>query len=131
MTTVAEALRTAASRLEAVSDTARLDVELLMAHALGVSRTELLLRHMQAPVPDSFPALVERRERHEPLAYIVGRQEFYGRDFAVSQAVLIPRADSETIVEAALAACPAPVATALRFAAAGTCLAATGIQTWR
>jgi release factor glutamine methyltransferase len=108
MTTVAEALRTAASRLESVSDTARLDVELLMAHALGVSRTELLLRHMHGPVPEGFAALTSRRERHEPLAYIVGRQEFYGRDFAVSPAVLIPRADSETIVAAALAACPAP-----------------------
>lgn len=106
--TVAAALRAAALRLERTSDTARLDAELLMAHALGVSRSALLLRHMDDPVPDGFGALVDRRGLHEPLAYITGHQEFYGRDFAVSPAVLIPRADSETTVEAALAACPSP-----------------------
>lgn len=108
MTTVAEALRGAAARLAGTSDTARLDAELLMAHALGVSRSELLLRHMQAAAPDTFGVLVERRARHEPVAYIVGWQEFHGRPFAVSPAVLVPRADSETIVAAALETCPAP-----------------------
>lgn len=105
---MAEALRAAASRLASVSDTARLDAELLMAHAIGVGRTELLLRHMQADVPGGFAAVLERRERHEPMAYIVGVQEFYGREFAVGPAVLIPRADSETTVAAALEACPSP-----------------------
>ena len=101
-------LREAAARLAAVSDTARLDAELLMAHALGVMRSEMLLRHMDSPSPGGFPALIERRERHEPVAYILGRQEFYGRDFLVSPAVLIPRSDSESVVEAALGVCPAP-----------------------
>ena len=64
MTTVAEALRDATGRLAATSDTARLDAELLMAHALGVSRSELLLRHMADAAPEAFEALVERRERH-------------------------------------------------------------------
>ncbi|SMC73441.1 peptide chain release factor N(5)-glutamine methyltransferase [Novosphingobium sp. B1] len=98
---IAEALRAAADRLSATSDTARLDAELLMAHALGCSRTDLLLRHMTADVPAAFASLVERRMGHEPVAYITGTAEFYGLDLAVSPAVLIPRGDTETLVEAA------------------------------
>ena len=55
-----------------------------MAHALGVSRSELLLRHMQDAAPEGFAALVERRARHEPVAYIIGRKEFYGRELVVT-----------------------------------------------
>jgi len=106
--TVAEALREAARRLAETSDTARLDAELLMAHALGVSRSETLLRHMDHDEPEAFHALVGRRARHEPVAYILGRKEFYGREFLVAPGVLIPRMDSETTVAAALDACPAP-----------------------
>ncbi len=103
---VGEALRGAAERLSATSDTARLDAELLMAHALGCSRSDMLLRRLQDAQPDAFDALVERRAQHEPVAYIVGYQEFYGRSFAVRPGVLIPRGDSEAIVTAALAAKP-------------------------
>lgn len=103
---VGEAIRAAAERLSGTSDTARLDAEVLMAHALGVSRSELLLRHMRDPVPESFTALVARRAGHEPVAYVVGTQEFHGLPFRVTPAVLIPRGDSETLVEAALAARP-------------------------
>lgn len=99
--TVAEALRAAAARLADASDTARLDAEVLMAHALGVSRSEMLLRHSQTLAPVGFAPLVDRRARHEPVAYIVGRQEFYGLDLAVTPDVLIPRADSEALIEAA------------------------------
>ena len=102
--TVAEALREAARRLEAVSDTARLDAELLMAAALKATRSEVLLRYTGNREPDGFAALVERRLTHEPVAYILGRQEFYGREFLVTRDVLIPRADSETTLEAALRA---------------------------
>ena len=101
-----EALREAARRLEATSDTARLDAELLMAHALGVSRSDMLLRCSADPVPPAFAGLVERRAAHEPVAHIVGSQEFYGRTFRVTADTLIPRADSESVVEAALAAAP-------------------------
>lgn len=103
---VSAMLREAAAALVATSDTPRLDAELLMADALGVSRSELLLRHMGEAAPAGFAALLERRLGHEPVAYILGRQEFYGLDFRVTPDVLIPRGDSETIVEAALAACP-------------------------
>lgn len=78
-----------------------------MANALGVSRGEMILRHMRAAAPEGFAALVERRCAHEPVAYIVGRQEFWGLDLAVSPDVLIPRGDSETLIVAALAG-PAP-----------------------
>lgn len=105
---VAQALREATLTLTEVSDTARLDAELLMAVALGVTRSELLLRHTADCVPDAFAALVARRMRHEPVAYILGRQEFFGREFAVTPDVLIPRADSESVVAAALEAVPAP-----------------------
>jgi release factor glutamine methyltransferase len=105
---VSDALREAASRLRAVSDTARLDAELLMAEVLGVSRSELLLRRTGDDLPDGFEALVERRLRHEPVAQILGRKEFYGREFRVGRAVLTPRADSETIVDAALEAVLSP-----------------------
>lgn len=101
--TVGSALRAAAHALAESSDTARLDAELLMAHALGISRSELLLRHMDAPVPREFAPLLERRLEQEPIAYILGRQEFFGLEFSVNPAVLIPRADSEVLVERALA----------------------------
>ena len=100
--TIAEAIRLAAGRLSETSDTSRLDAELLMAHALGTSRSDLLLKHMSDLVPSRFATLVERRLANEPVAYIIGHQEFFGLDILVSPDVLIPRGDSETIVEAAL-----------------------------
>jgi release factor glutamine methyltransferase len=100
------ALRDAAATLAGASDTPRLDAELLMAHALGVSRSELLLRYMDDAVPGTFAALLARRQEEEPVAYIIGKQEFYGLEFEVSPAVLIPRSDSEALVGAALAARP-------------------------
>lgn len=99
--TVADAIRTAAERLSATSDTARLDAELLMAHALGVPRSQVLLQRMRDSEPAGFASLVERRAGYEPVAYITGHQQFYGLDLAVTPAVLIPRGDSETLIEAA------------------------------
>lgn len=104
--TVAEAIRGATQRLAQTSDTARLDAELLMAHALGTDRSAMLLLSMADPVPAFFEALVARRMEHEPVAYILGEAEFYGRSFIVNPAVLIPRGDSESVVEAALSHAP-------------------------
>jgi release factor glutamine methyltransferase len=96
------ALTDAALRLAAVSDTPRLDAELLMAHALGVSRDALLLNRFDAPVPAAFAALIERRLAHEPVAYLTGTRAFWTIELEVGPGVLIPRPDSETLIEAAL-----------------------------
>ncbi len=104
--TIAATLREAALQLAAVSDTPRLDAELLMAHLLGVTRTEMLLRRLGDATPPDFAGLVERRLAHVPVAYILGRQEFWGLDLGIVPGVLIPRSDSETVVRVALAARP-------------------------
>lgn len=103
MTEVQSALREAAQRLASVSDTPRLDAELLMAHALGVERQALLLDPARFGVPVDFAGLVERRMTHEPVAYIVGYRDFWTIRLFVGPGVLIPRSDSETLIEAALA----------------------------
>lgn len=103
---VAQALRDAATALAETSDTPRLDAELLMAEALGVTRSELLLRHMGDAVPAALAPLLERRRRQEPVAYILGRQEFHGLEFHVTPDVLIPRGDSEVLIDVALTARP-------------------------
>jgi release factor glutamine methyltransferase len=100
---VREALAAAAGRLAAVSETARLDAELMMAHALGVERDDLLLRRLEDEVPAAFDALIERRLAHEPVAYIIGRRAFWTIELEVGPGVLIPRPDSETLIEAAIA----------------------------
>ncbi|MEA3012148.1 MAG: release factor glutamine methyltransferase [Sphingomonadales bacterium] len=100
--TVREALAAAAARLTQ-SETPRLDAELLMAHALGVERDALLLRHLDEAVPGAFHALVERRLAHEPVAYIIGRRAFWTIELEVGPGVLVPRPDSETLIEAAIA----------------------------
>lgn len=106
--TVADAIRAAASRLSSTSNTARLDAELLMAHALGVSRSDMLVRHMDDAVPAGFDASVQRRFGNEPVAYILGYAEFYGRRFEVEPGILIPRPDSEILIDTALELCPDP-----------------------
>jgi len=99
---VREALADAAARLAAVSDTARLDAELLMAHALGVEREAMLLGRLGEKAPDGFEALVERRLAHEPVAYITGRRAFWTIELQVGPGALVPRPDSETLIEAAI-----------------------------
>lgn len=99
----ADALRDAAARLAAVSDTPRLDAELLMAHAAGVAREALLLRLRDLAVPEEFSALVERRLAHEPVSHITGRRAFWTLELSVTPDVLTPRPDTETLMEAAVA----------------------------
>ncbi len=99
---VREALVSATRRLAGIGDTPRLDAELLMAHALGVSREDLLLSALDASVPAGFDSLLARRLAHEPVAYITGRRAFWTIELAVGPGVLIPRPDSETLIEAAV-----------------------------
>jgi release factor glutamine methyltransferase len=87
-------------------DNPRLEARLLLAHALGVTQEAVLRdRHLQVNAP-GYDALIARRALHEPLALILGRREFWSLDFLVSADTLIPRGDSETLIEAALAAFP-------------------------
>src|SRR5512143_867405 len=84
----------------------RLDAEVLLSHALGVSRTQLVIDMPKPLGPDElarFREMVKRRRAREPVAYILGEREFYGRVFRVDSRVLIPRPDTETLVEVALA----------------------------
>ncbi len=97
------ALIEATTRLATVSDTPRLDAELLMAHALGCSREAMLLGRLGDDMPPAFDALLARRMAHEPVAYITGTRDFWTIDLDVGPGVLIPRADSETLIEAAVA----------------------------
>ena len=107
--TVARALDRARTALEAVSGTARLDAEVLLAQALGWSRSQLLA-HPGASLDPArarrFEALVERRRGGEPIAYITGRREFWSLEFAVTPDTLIPRPETEHLVEAVLGAVP-------------------------
>lgn len=98
---LAGAITDAAVRLAGTSDTARLDAELLMAHAVGLDRPAMLLGLRDFDVPAAFGALIERRASGEPVAYITGRAYFWDLELAVTPAVLIPRADSETLILAA------------------------------
>jgi len=99
---VRQALTDAARRLAAVSDTPWLDAELLMAHVCGISRERLLLDPPWETPPQDFDALIARRLAHEPIAYILGHRAFWTIDLAVGPGVLIPRPDSETLIEAAV-----------------------------
>lgn len=83
----------------------RLEAELLLAHVLGCDRVRLILdaeRPLSADELTAFRALIVRRRRHEPIAYILERREFHGLDFRVDSRVLVPRPDTETLVETAL-----------------------------
>ncbi len=85
----------------------RLDVELLLAEALGMKRLELYVRFEHVPAPaerERFKRLLRRRAAREPAAYILGRREFYGISFEVGPGVLVPRPETEHLVDAAVEA---------------------------
>lgn len=86
-------------------ETARLDAELLLSRVLGVDRIRLIvdsLRELSSEELVRFRALIKRRRAAEPIAYILGEREFYGMPFRVDARVLVPRPDTEILVEAAL-----------------------------
>jgi len=112
MKTIREYVATASDRLRAagIDVAANLDARLLAQHALGWDVTRLLTSAGDVPpatFPTAFEALVARRASREPVAYITGHKEFWNLEFEVSPAVLIPRPETELIVEAALAVMPA------------------------
>jgi len=120
---VGEILATASARLhEARSETARLDAEVLLGHVLGVDRSTLAA-HPEAPLgsaqAEAFERCLQRRERGEPVAYIRGLKEFYGAAIVVDDRVLIPRPETETLVELAVARVRADLTSSPRSAEAG------------
>jgi release factor glutamine methyltransferase len=93
--------------LNASSPSARLDAELLLGHAGGWSRTDVLAhpeREVSPGTAAAFEELVARRAASEPIAYLLGEREFYGREFRVDARALIPRPETELLVELGLAA---------------------------
>lgn len=103
--TISDALHTATTLLSRVSATARLDAELLLEYVTGLSRTSFRAapeRGLPANAGWSFQQLIKRRMQGEPIAYIRGQQEFWSLLFEVTPAVLIPRPETELVVERAL-----------------------------
>lgn len=110
MPNIKDTLRTAIEKLACKNiKTARLDAEILMAHCLQQSRAWLFAHNTDALSPkmaQEFEALIARRAAFAPVAYLIGEREFFGLPFFTSPAVLIPRPETETLVENALARLP-------------------------
>lgn len=106
-TPVGRALVSATQRLTGAGcENPRLDAQVLLAHALGTERTWLFAHHdhpLSVEQAEAFTDLVARRIRREPVAYLLGRKEFYGLEFAVDERVLIPRPETEMLVDFLLA----------------------------
>src|SRR4051812_25912508 len=102
-------LNSAAQRLrEAGIESPRLEARLLLGHALGLAQEELIAGNhaIDGDALACFEAGLVRRCAHEPLAYILGKREFWSLEFAVGPGVLIPRPESETLIEVALKCLP-------------------------
>lgn len=104
MTSITQAIRYGADLLEGIADNPRLEARLLLAHSLGLTRNDLIRDPAREVDVTAFETLVARRAAREPVALIVGYREFWSMRFQVSSATLIPRPDSETLIEAAIAA---------------------------
>lgn len=102
MNTIEKSLKNGAQQLEAISSTPMLDVELLMAHICGYSRSMLISHEndvLSAEQYKRFLQLLEQRSQGVPLAYLTHEKEFYGRSFYVDERVLIPRPETEHLIE--------------------------------
>ena len=100
---------TAVALTAAGIDNVRFEARLLLSHASGLATEEMIVRGRDPAPPaieQTLRALTARRIRREPMAYILGEREFWGLPFKVTPAVLVPRPDSETVIEAALALMP-------------------------
>ena len=100
--TVADMLAKSAALLTPVTETPRLEAEMLLAHALNMSRASLLARLQESVDAPDFKVLLTRRLAYEPLAYIFGEWEFFGLSMLVTPPLLTPRPETEHLVERAL-----------------------------
>ncbi|MCX5758378.1 MAG: peptide chain release factor N(5)-glutamine methyltransferase, partial [Candidatus Hydrogenedentes bacterium] len=121
--TFAERLTAAATLLAPVTETPRLDAEILLAHALGISRSALLARLRDREDAPGFDALVERRAKAEPIGYILGTWEFFSLSFIVRKPLLVPRPETEHLVESVLAHIGDPPARVLDIGTGTGCVA--------
>ena len=123
-TSLAEALRAAAARLESVAGSGRLDATLLLEHVTGGGSRRLRARQQRAFAPGGAATFRSRWSRAGrggiPVAYLIGEAGFYGRTFAVDERVLVPRPESEHLVEALVAVLRAGGACAPTIADVGT-----------
>jgi release factor glutamine methyltransferase len=140
---IAAALQVAAGTLENHSETPRLDAELLLGKVLGVTRTTLIVRGAEQ-VPEvsrsAYAKLLAHRVRGTPVAYLTGSREFWSLNLTVTPDVLVPRPDTELLVELALTLCPEDAsrrildlgtgsgAVALAIAAERPCVHMTGVD---
>lgn len=124
-----EALRKASERLETHRIASpRLSAEVILSHCLGVDKTYLYTHDDRELLDDEYQKIEDalyERISGVPVQYIVGRQEFYGRCFAVNPDVLIPRPETEFIVEAVLALTPAPNTTIIDVGTGSGCIGLT------
>jgi release factor glutamine methyltransferase len=108
--TISEALARARGILSSIDiESAAVDADLLLAHSLHLRRIDLIIHRDRLLTEEemaSFGSLISRRERREPVAYITGEKEFYSRSFQVNRHVLIPRPETEILVEQALELAP-------------------------
>ena len=102
MPTIAEVIADATARLESVTETPRLDAEILLAHAMKVSRAHLLASLHDEAAPGEFEKLLKQRIDAQPIAYILGEWEFYSLAFEIEPPVLVPRPETEHLVEVVL-----------------------------
>jgi release factor glutamine methyltransferase len=122
MESVAAALRRGAGRLAGVADSPRLEARMLLAHALGVGQADLLRDGGVEIDTTPFDQLLDRRMAREPMALILGHQGFWTLDLLVSPATLIPRPDTETVVEAVLRDAPRSAGRILDLGTGSGCL---------
>ena len=102
---IANCLDSAEQQLLLVSESARLDAEVLLAHSIGQSRSHLRAwpeKTLSETESRLFQALLRQRSQGTPVAYLLGEREFWSRSFKVNESVLIPRPDTELIIELAL-----------------------------
>lgn len=129
MTHTIDALNAAAKRIG--GETPRLDAEVLLAHHLGCSRGYLLLNPDRNIDLQGYEIMVERRAKGEPVAHITGSREFWSLNLKVSPDVLIPRPDTETLVEVALKLCVRPPTRILDLGTGSGALLLACLSEWR
>ncbi len=102
---IKELLKIGATELTKLTETPQLESRVLLGFCLSMSHEQIIMnydRQVSAQELKKFHSLIDRRKKYEPIAYIIGRQEFYGRDFIVDNNVLIPRPETEMLVDVLL-----------------------------